>query len=735
MDPLIGKTVGKIRIEENLCQGGMGDVYVGRDETLGRQVAVKVIGGRLRLNSAAKKRFIWEAQVLSKLEHPNICRVYEFIQGDKHDFLVMELIKGSELAEVANAMTFRAKLRVAEQVAEALSMAHRRHIVHRDLKPANVMITDDERVKVLDFGLARSPGDREEVATAGFVEPVAPQAPVPLEGGGFKTELGVVVGTPMYMSPEQARGVTITTASDMYSLGLLLQWLFTGKDPHPRGITRTQLMMRAMDGETAPVEGIDAGLVTLINDLKSITPESRPSAEQVKVRLQWISERPARRMRRAALAAFIFVLVVGTVFSTVGFVKARRSEANAIEARDQAEQLAAFLVDLFQVSDPDVAQGQPVDARELLQAGAERIQRELADQPLRRAQLMFTIAQIDHRIGSWDEAEQLFLQALALEEKHLPPGDLQTVPTLRGLGDLLVDREQIKRAEVLLLRALALVDQDPERNRLERARTMAIYGSLLHRSGRLEEAVEVLEESILILDVELGPDSLELLQPLDDLAGTMFYQRRCAEAEQVIQRQEELNKRLGRGLTVGMARTIMSRAMCLSADDPAGAAPLYRRAVEVFTELLGEQHAYVGDNRGNLGIVYRRIGEYDSAEKELRRAVEILHATRGAGHSHTASFIGELGLLYYERGNLAAAEVELQRSLKIFRQALAPGHVWIAWNLWSLGNVYRDQSRFTEAEQSYLEALAIQEAALPADHPELQQTREDYSKLRALLPG
>jgi eukaryotic-like serine/threonine-protein kinase len=287
------RQVSHYRLQYRLGEGGMGEVYSAVDETLGRRVALKAIRPEQRLNADSRTRFLREARLLSQLDHPNICRVYDYFEDGDGDWLVLELIDGQNLRLAASRLDAAAKIVLAEQIAAVLVVTHAAGVVHRDLKPGNVMIADNGTVKVLDFGLARSmflarpaaaDSDVPGVAEPSFTVPegldvsvthtaMLGRALVRDSASGaateFQTEYGSVTGTVGYMSPEQARGEPGTAASDMFSFGLLLQELMTGRRPYDESLDYLTLLDKAQRGERAPAEGLTTDLAALVQRLTS----------------------------------------------------------------------------------------------------------------------------------------------------------------------------------------------------------------------------------------------------------------------------------------------------------------------------------------------------------------------------------------------------------------------------------------------------------------------------------
>jgi serine/threonine protein kinase len=344
IDSLIG---GHIRILSALGQGGMGDVYAGMDERLGRRVAVKTI--RAGHRARARERFLREARALSALDHPNICRIFEYIESPDGDFLVLELIDGITLGRaIEQGISYARKLRVAKGILQALVAAHRKGIVHRDLKPDNVMIASDGTVKVLDFGIAhlQALGPASEDVPDGSEAPVDEDATLVFRIAGVPSPRreqvhSVIAGTPVYMSPEQALGYDVTTASDLYSFGLMLQALLTEESPQDDSQGAEALLGRAARGESRALTGQPRDITTLVTSLKAFAPADRPTAPGTLAALQRIIGAPRRRIRYVAAAIVFIVLLAGAIKYTLDVTAAR---AVAESRREQAESLVRFMV-------------------------------------------------------------------------------------------------------------------------------------------------------------------------------------------------------------------------------------------------------------------------------------------------------------------------------------------------------------------------------------------------------
>ncbi len=605
--------LGHFDVIGELGQGGMGSVYLGLDENLGRRVALKVIRSDQRLDPIRKARFLREARVLSSLDHPNVCQFHDFIEGENQDCLVLELVEGNNLHEaLSQGLDEAQKVKIAQQLLDVLVAVHGKGVIHRDLKPENIMLTPRGDIKVLDFGLARPVEDpdslsgeypvfrvghgfpKDDAAVAGGSDPPAGSPPM--------TSFGTVLGTIGYMSPEVARGEPATAASDLYSAGLILQELFTGKAPIPEGLAPAERHRRAMWAEVEPIEGLSAELTTLITRLESLVPENRPSAIDAAEMFRAIILRPRLRRRRQLAAAVFALLAIFGIGMTVQFFRAeretRRAEASAASAREVSD----FLVGLFEQASPLVTQGEDVTVSELLQRGADSITEELDEQPAVRARMMHTLGTVYYHLGRFREAEPLLTTALSLRRDALPADDPELAESLRITALLLRALTRYDEAEELQLESLRIVESTYGVDSLESARRLIDLsgidqdrGDWLSAEARLVRAVTILEGH---------PDAVEigLTDALYDLALLFRKSGRYSEAQRILERCMDLDAAEFGPRSHQVAGDLSElSALALRQGENEAAERLARRSLEIRIEINGENHPSVGHSATTLG--------------------------------------------------------------------------------------------------------------------------------------
>ena len=717
--------IGPYRLLQVLGQGGMGLVYVAEQTTpVRRRVALKVIRAGMDSREVVA-RFEAERQALAVMEHPNIAKVLDGGATDEgRPYFVMELVKGVPLTDYCDTskLSTRDRLALFLQICSAVQHAHQKGVIHRDLKPSNilVMIQDGQAVpKVIDFGIAKA-----------LAQPLTEKTLV--------TDFGRPMGTPAYMSPEQAEmsGLDVDTRTDVYSLGVILYELLVGRLPmDPMEVGMPVFMARLAQRETNPsmpsarlgTLGSAAKLVTSARrtDMKELRKELRGDLDWIIMKAmdpdrtrryetanglamdigRYLASEPivarppstmyrlarfTRRNRAAVIASGLVVaaLVIGVTVASIGMVRATRAEAVARLEAETARQVASFLTGLFEVSDPGEARGNTITARELLDRGADRIRTELAAEPLVQARMMFTIGSVYRKLGLFGQSQPLLEQAVAISESRLPP-----------------DAPQVEEGIIELAR-------------------------LAQQQGRFAQAESLYRRSLATRERTLGPDHPDVALPLSGLGGMFVTRGRYAEAESLLGRAVELRSANGAPEDTDFARMLRNLASAYLADGKyAEAEPVFQRSLAVYERLVGGDHPDVGRVVSNLGIVYYQLGRYDEAERYYVRAETILEKTLGPDHPNVATINLNLGEIAWRRGRLPEAETRFLRALAIWQKRLDPGHPSLATAEYDLANVLRDQGRFGEAEPRYRRALQIREAAFGTSSPALAEVLRDYGRL------
>ncbi len=735
--------IGPYRIERELGRGGMGTVYlaVRADDAFEKRVAVKLL--HLGLKSVGLvRRFRSERQILATFEHPNIARLLDGgATADGRQYLVMEYIDGEPIDRYCDRrrLPVDARLEIFRQVCAAVHYAHRNLVVHRDVKPSNILVTADGVPRLLDFGIAK------------LLDPEA--FPLTVEA----TVTGLRPMTPSYASPEQIRGEPVTTASDVYSLGVLLYQLLTGRRPHAlRGLTPRQAERALLDGEPVKPSVAVTRTETRLDERgteRRLTPEgvsrerdARP--QQLRRRLagdldnivakalrkdlnrRYGSVEPlledlrrhrrglpvtARRgsfgyavgkfLRRHRLAVAGAAAIVALILLFAAF-----TARQAARERDRAERVAEFLIDLFKVVDPGEARGNSITAREVLDRGAERIERELADQPVVQARLRDVIGNVYLNLGLYGAAETHLAAALATHRRELGPGHPDLARSLDNLATLYRHQGRYAEAEPLFRQALEVSEKAWGPEHTEVAEILAQLAILQRIQGRYDETESLGERARRIYERALGPAHPKVADVFRVLAGARVESGEDEEAERLLKAALAIYRRSYGEDHVDVAVTLQNLGYLYWArNDPGAAGSHQRRALGILERLLGTEHPMVADALTGIGIAAKQEGRYGEAERDLRRALAIYEGATGDDHIDYANCLFELGHAVFLQERDAEAESILRHSLEIREDNLGPGHPWVAESLRGLADLRRRQGRFAEAEELYRRALAIRE--------------------------
>jgi serine/threonine-protein kinase len=668
--------VGRFRIVRALARGGMGTVFLAEraDGEFEQRVALKLL--RRGLDSEdLLARFRVERQILASLDHPHIARLIDGgASDDGRPYLVMEYVEGRPITDYCEGRRLGVKdrLRLFAAVARAVAYAHRNLVIHRDLKPSNILVTEAGTPKLLDFGIAKlldRPGETPHTRT------------------GFR------LMTPEYASPEQLRGEPVTTASDVYQLGLLLYRLLTGKRPFPAGASRSAPGRVQDTAEpTRPSAAVHRGPASrqLHGDLDNITlmalrgePDRRyPSVAQlaedverhlaglpVTARGDGVGYRFRKFVSRhkagvGAAAMFLLMLIGYAVTVTVqsrliAFERdrVRVEAAKAVEVKD-------FLIGLFEVADPGIVPEEPITAREILDRGADRIRRELEGQPAVRAELLSAIGQIYGQLEMSEHALSLAQEALSIRRELFGPNEPEVAASLLQVAKL----RSVWRIDVDSMLLLEAVDAARGAHGAdhplyaEALFNLAYYVAWPGESGA-ERTAATLDRAISILRDHSDEPSRALLAEI--LTASAYGKGDAPEALGRMREALEIRRSLYGDEHPVVAQSLSDIALAIEQASPGESIRLLQEAVEIYRQLGGETHPMALRLANNLAGVLRDNGELAEAEALYR---EVLQVRRDAGHdlAHLAYSLYGLGRTLVARGEGGEAEPYLREVLPAF---------------------------------------------------------------------
>ena len=744
-DPMRERQVGPYRILRSLGEGGMGTVYLAvREEPFQQYVALKIVRAGLG-SPEVLRRFEQERQILASLSHPGIARL---LDGDVTDdglpYFAMEYVEGRPLTAYADEhrLPIDERMRLFRAACDAVHYAHQNLILHRDLKPSNILVTPEGTVKLLDFGIAK------------LLNPNLSPSAMPV------TRTALRVMTPEYASPEQVRGEPLSTASDVYALGVILYELLTGHRPYRLTRGTTDEMMRLVcetdperpstrvvrdetitrsDGSTETITPSSVGEARdasperlrryLRGDIDNIVlmalrkePQRRyASAEALSEDVgRYLDGRPvaahrnSRRYRFAKLVrrhpiettAFIAlaIMLLGfVIFSEVQNRRVERERDLAQVERDKAEQVSSFLVSLFEQADPTATPGDTLTVREVLTDGAARVETELAEQPEVQASILSVIGQAYRNLGRDADAEPLLERAVALRRDAL--GDHpHTAESLFALASLYAVSSDGARAEPIYEEYMALARQLYGEESIHVLVTLYRLGTLAHIEGRTDEADSLLGEWQRRLEaMPDDSDNPDLAISFGNLTDLLFTQGRSDEAEPFVRRAIAMNRRLYGDQHPAVGHDLNRLAIVLNdTDRPAEAEQVAREAVALHRTLYPDGHTELGASLQNLGVALSEQGRYDEAEPFFQEDLEMRERLFPDGHHTRARSHALLARLNYDRGDFVAAERYFRESVGIFARLYGENFLPTIQHRLELADALREQGRYAEAEATLL---------------------------------
>ncbi len=744
---LAGQSLGPWVLDRPIGEGGMGSVWLARrsDGRFEGAAAIKFLSLAVA-GPRGEARFRREGSILARLAHPGIARLLDAgVSPTGLPYLVLDYIEGKPIDVWCDehALSVEERLRLFRQMLAAVAHAHANFIVHRDLKPANVLVTADGTVKLLDFGIAKL-----------------------LEEGGAMA--GVLTGshdaifTFLYAAPEQLRGGPITTATDVYSLGVILYELLAGRHPTGAGSrTPAEHVVRVLETDArhlsrALATGAQLGHAEALRlarvrgtsleklqrklegDLDNIVCKAlkkNPSDRYGTVEAfsddirRYLEHAPvAARADSLAYRAGKFVRrnrvpVIFAALAAIGLVGAvvregqLRSRAES-EAR-KAVAVEEYMVSIFGAADP-LAQlaGQPKDisARALLDRGAARMDTSFSKQPDVRAELRSALGRVYFNLGALDRASTELRRSLAERRALSGPNSVAAAEAMDQLGEVLAEKDSFAEAEPLLRGALAI------RQKLLGARNAGTVHSLDHLAklltnrDQLDEAERLYRQSLAARRKMYGDSDLTVATTRDNFAQMLHAKGADSEATPQFEAALAIRRlRLGDDHPL-TAQANGELAGSLEHQGHYAAAEVrYRDALRIERKSLGDVHPIVATTLNNLGQMLFKVGRNDEADSLLRAALAINRKLHGENHEAVSANISNLALIVRERGDFDEAERLLEQALSIDRKLYGPDHEDVGFDLNEIAVVMRYKGRSDSAVTILRQVLAANRRVMGAD--------------------
>lgn len=730
--------LGPYQLFQLLGRGGMGSVFLAArvDGEYKKRVALKILRPGFESPNLAR-RFRRERQILASLDHPFIARLLDGGTIENRPFLVLEYVDGRPLDRFCREEqpSLERRLDLFGSICSAVAYAHQNLIVHRDLKPANILVTADGVPKLLDFGISKLLNPE---LSPGTLSPTA---------------LGLQPMTPEYASPEQLRGDAITTASDVFSLGVLLFEMLTDRHPFREpGQTRDQLLRRIGEEEsprpsdavrTSPSERTTIPARRLHGDLDAIVakalrkePHRRyGSVAQLAEDLERFREgapvlarkgtRGYRfgkwvRRHRLAVAALAAVVTVSLAFAAMTASQARslaRERDGAEIARQRAEEVKKLLIELFEVSDPARATGETITAREVLDRGVQKLSHQLGDQPEVKADLLHTVGTIHRRLGLYPSAEPLLEQALALRRSRSQSaaGSLAAAESLHALGDLRNDQGRYEEAQRLYDQALAL--RRAHGAAAAEAETLTALGTVLRKRDRMAEAERTLALALELRRRTSPPGSLEIAATENALAVVHAASGRYDRARPLFEEVLAIRRRQLGPNRLEVANAIENLALLeLAESNLERAERLCRESLALRSRLLPPEHPSLAASLTNLGTVLNHRGRFAAAAAVNRQALAMRRKANGPEHPLIALAYGSLAISEAGLGHAETALALHARALEMSTRLQGATSSAAASSLYSLADLLERQGKPRAAKAPAAKSFALRDDLLGASH-------------------
>ena len=708
--------IGPYRLVRILGEGGMGTVFLAERVDLGTKAAIKIIRDAW-LSPSRRRRFAAEQRTLASLNHPGIARLFDAgVAEDVTPWIVMEYVDGLPITEYCQAHRIprAGRLRLFRAVCDAVQYAHRHLIIHRDLKPSNILVTTDGAVKLLDFGIAK------QLADAGADTDV--------------TRTGGRAMTPAYAAPEQLRGEPVGVHTDVYSLGVVLYELLTGRRPFDVSArTPADSIAAILDKGAARPSGartptdLDVLVLTALQpdparryaSVEALTRdlEHLLHGEPLDARADSVAYRVGKFTRRhwrpvTAAAATVAVVIALVAFYTLRLADAR--DAALLQAT-RAERIQRLMLALFTGGDTTAAPAEDLRVITLLDRGVQEAD-ALRDEPAVRAEMHATLGTIYRELGEFAKAETLLNTALDERQRLFGSSSPEAADALLRLAMLRGDQAQFDAAERLARQGLGVLERQQPADGAATANAYDTLGAVLTERGRYADAIQAIEHAIR-LRASLGTETSDYATSLRQLVNANFYAGHYDVADVTGLRTLEMTRKVSGPRHAHVADDLINLgAIQFERGKYVEAEAYYRDALVITEGWFGQDHYHTASNLTMLGraLVYQK--RFDEAATLLQRALGIQEHVFGPSHPRVASVVNDLGNIAINRGRLDDAEAAFTRMGDIYRQVHGGTHYLVATANSNLGGVFAAKKDYARAEALYRGAIQMYAETQGEDH-------------------
>ncbi|MCB9258860.1 MAG: serine/threonine protein kinase [Ignavibacteriales bacterium] len=709
--PLIGQHIGSYLIDEEIGIGGMGIVFKGKrdDKEFEQKVAIKILKQGLSTEYLVK-RFQNERQTLANLQHPNIARLFD---GGKTSeglpYLIMEFIDGMPITEYCdkNNLSIDQRLKLFITVCNAVQYAHQNLVIHRDIKPGNILVNNEGRPKLLDFGVSKLLDNENS------------------EKHEDLTKTGMWHLTPEFASPEQIKGENITTASDIYSLGVLLYQILSGSAPYKIYNASPLAISKILDEEkiTKPSEialkntkeinkeELENKLLPNYKELKGDIdnivlkamhkdPNQRYSSVQefsndidrylkglpVIARPDTYGYRFSKFVQRHKVGVALFVLVNIIILSSIaaviyqGRIAAKERDKAKIE-NQKYEKVNGFLTSILSSVDPSEI-GRDVKVYDVLDKAAEDVETNFKEHPEVEASIRSTLGNTYVNLGEYDKGKPFLEKAYKINLDKYGKESKEIAASIHDLANYYDWIGEYKKADSLYSQSINIFRKVLDKPSKMFADALNNHGIVLMNFGKYEEAENLYLEAIDISKKVEGKKSKNLASIYNNLAYSYTDEGKLDKAE-----------------------------------------IYYKQSLRILLEILGKNRPEVGTAYNNLGWLYTQLEKFDSAEVYLQKSYELKYELKGKDHPDVGLALNNLGVIKTRKGEYLEAENYFYEAIEQYKKSYPSDHPLISTSYAGLGRVYFSLGKFVKSEEYFRKSLEIKIKKLPADHWEIFKTK------------